>query len=107
MQVLVIAVQNAVDYRDLGVATSGKTLFRWSVAHGHRDTGRRFRVPSHCESDAAESGRRRRGIGAEPERTDARASFRRGTRRLTRALSPHRSDPFFSLPPLSARWDSC
>jgi EmrB/QacA subfamily drug resistance transporter len=28
MQVLVIVVQNAVDYRDLGVATSGATLFR-------------------------------------------------------------------------------
>jgi EmrB/QacA subfamily drug resistance transporter len=28
MQVLVLAVQNAVDYRDLGVATSGATLFR-------------------------------------------------------------------------------
>jgi EmrB/QacA subfamily drug resistance transporter len=28
MQVLIIAVQNAVDYRDLGVATSGSTLFR-------------------------------------------------------------------------------
>jgi EmrB/QacA subfamily drug resistance transporter len=28
MQVLVIAVQNAVDYRDLGVATSGATFFR-------------------------------------------------------------------------------
>lgn len=28
MQVLVIAVQNAVDYRDLGVATSAATLFR-------------------------------------------------------------------------------
>lgn len=28
MQVLVIAVQNAVDYRQLGVATSGATLFR-------------------------------------------------------------------------------
>jgi EmrB/QacA subfamily drug resistance transporter len=28
MQVLVIAVQNAVDYQDLGVATSGATLFR-------------------------------------------------------------------------------
>ena len=28
MQVLVIAVQNAVEYRDLGVATSGSTLFR-------------------------------------------------------------------------------
>ncbi len=29
MQVLVIAVQNAVAYRDLGVATSGNTLFRY------------------------------------------------------------------------------
>jgi len=28
MQVLVISVQNAVDYRDLGVATAGSTLFR-------------------------------------------------------------------------------
>lgn len=28
MQVLIIAVQNAADYRDLGVATSGATLFR-------------------------------------------------------------------------------
>ena len=28
MQVLVVAVQNAVEYRDLGVATSGATLFR-------------------------------------------------------------------------------
>jgi DNA-binding MarR family transcriptional regulator len=28
MQVLVLAVQNAVDYRDLGVATSGATTFR-------------------------------------------------------------------------------
>jgi hypothetical protein len=28
MQVLVLAAQNAVDYRDLGVATSGATLFR-------------------------------------------------------------------------------
>jgi EmrB/QacA subfamily drug resistance transporter len=28
MQVLVIAVQNAVDYRDLGAATAGSTLFR-------------------------------------------------------------------------------
>src|SRR4029077_20585159 len=28
MQVLVIAVQNDVDYRDLGVAPSGATLFR-------------------------------------------------------------------------------
>lgn len=28
MQVLVLAVQNAVDYRDLGVATSGTSLFR-------------------------------------------------------------------------------
>jgi len=28
MQVLVLAVQNAVEYKDLGVATSGATLFR-------------------------------------------------------------------------------
>jgi hypothetical protein len=29
MQVLVLAVQNAVDHRDVGVATSGATLFRF------------------------------------------------------------------------------
>jgi EmrB/QacA subfamily drug resistance transporter len=29
MQVLVLVVQNAVDYKDLGVATSGATLFRY------------------------------------------------------------------------------
>ena len=28
MQVLILAVQNAVDYRDLGVATASATLFR-------------------------------------------------------------------------------
>jgi hypothetical protein len=28
LQVIVLAVQNAVDYADLGVATSGATLFR-------------------------------------------------------------------------------
>ena len=28
MQVLVLAVQNAVDYRNMGVATSGSLLFR-------------------------------------------------------------------------------
>ena len=28
MQVLVVAVQNAVDYEELGVATSGNTLLR-------------------------------------------------------------------------------
>jgi hypothetical protein len=28
MQVLILAAQNAVDYRLLGVATSGSTLFR-------------------------------------------------------------------------------
>ena len=32
MQVLVLAAQNAVDYRDLGVATSGTTLFRLRLA---------------------------------------------------------------------------
>jgi hypothetical protein len=32
MQVLVLAVQNAVAYQDLGVATSGATLFRRSAA---------------------------------------------------------------------------
>ena len=58
MQVLVIAVQNAVDYRDLGVATSGATLFRLiggSRRHrgARRDlryaTGKRAAAPSSVE----------------------------------------------------------
>ena len=43
MQVLVIAVQNAVDYRDLGVATAGTTLFRsigGAVGTAAQPTGR-------------------------------------------------------------------
>lgn len=36
MQVLVLAVQNAVDYSDLGVATSGATLFRSMGARSAR-----------------------------------------------------------------------
>jgi len=41
MQVLVIAVQNDVDYRDLGVATSGATLFRL-IGGGYQREGKRY-----------------------------------------------------------------
>jgi hypothetical protein len=33
MRVLVIAVQNAVDYKDVGAATSGVTTFARSAGH--------------------------------------------------------------------------
>lgn len=51
MQVLVLAVQNAVDYRDLGVATSGTTMFRQMGGAIHTNAGRhshpRLGAPHH------------------------------------------------------------
>ena len=48
MQVLVLAVQNAVPYNELGVATSGATLFR-SIggSFGRLRARRRLRQPAH------------------------------------------------------------
>ncbi len=47
MQVLVLAVQNAVDYENLGVATSTATLFRsWAGRSASRFSGRSSRTSS-------------------------------------------------------------
>ena len=62
MQVLVLAVQNAVDYSDLGVATSGASLFRSmggsiGVADLRRDPG--GLLSSKLAAEFADVGRRR------------------------------------------------
>jgi EmrB/QacA subfamily drug resistance transporter len=67
MQVLVIAVQNAVDYRDLGVATSGATLFR--LVGGSLGTallGAVFaaRLTAHLQASAAAVGGAAAGASA-------------------------------------------
>jgi EmrB/QacA subfamily drug resistance transporter len=62
MQVLVIAGQNAVDYRDLGVATSGATMFRLvggslgTAALGAIFAARLSRELAHVASAAALNG---------------------------------------------------
>jgi predicted MFS family arabinose efflux permease len=112
MQVLVLAVQNAVDYKDLGVATSGATLFRsiggsvgtavlgsiFSAGDGRRVAGH-GREPEHGGVEAA--------AGADPRRVPQRLHQRpvhgvhrrglRGRRRLpaqlgARAAPPARDD---------------
>ena len=58
MQVLVLAVQNAVEYRDLGSATSGATLFR-SIGGslGTAVLGADLREPPHPRADEPRSRR--------------------------------------------------
>ena len=68
MQVLVLAAQNAVDYRLLGVATSGATLARRSAARSAcRSSARSSRTGSATSSLSA-SRRRARADAREPRR---------------------------------------
>ena len=98
MQVLVLAVQNAVDYSDLGVATSGATLFR-SIGGsvGTAVLGSIFsnRLSSELTASllpaARRRGARRVGGGRQPE-ARSRRSRRRSTR-PTSTRSPTRSTP--------------
>jgi hypothetical protein len=70
MQVLVLATQNAVDYRDLGVATSASTLFR-QIGGGDRrrslrrdllhQARRRTRLPAAGGYARLDGGHPRRG----------------------------------------------
>ena len=66
MQVLVLAVQNAVDYAVLGAATSGVTLMRGvggSLGHGgvRRDLHDRLGAELRRRCRAAARGRAERG----------------------------------------------
>ncbi|HEX7091558.1 MAG TPA: MFS transporter, partial [Longimicrobiales bacterium] len=73
MQVLVIAVQNAVDYRDLGVATSGATLFRMiGGGLGTAIFGAIFsaRLAAHL-SRALPAGTEPSGVGLGPQMLEA------------------------------------
>ena len=109
MQVLVLAVQNAVAYEELGVATSGATLFR-SIGGslGTASSARSSRTGSPCEladrlpagaGAVAAVGQRRPGaVGA---------AARPGPRRLPRRRSPPRSRPSSWRRRASQPWRSC
>ena len=77
MQVLVLAVQNAVDYKDLGVATSGATLFR-SIGGsvGTAVLGSIFsnRLSAELASALPRSAAGSLGTGAEPQHRGAQAA---------------------------------
>ncbi|HEU0078633.1 MAG TPA: MDR family MFS transporter, partial [Longimicrobiaceae bacterium] len=97
MQVLVIAVQNAVDYRDLGVATSGTTLFRLiGGSLGTAAFGAIFAsgLRAHLRAALPPRRRRRRGgrrDGAEPaDAGGAAARAARGVRGRLHRLAGHR-----------------
>ena len=97
MQVLVLAVQNAVDYAELGVATSGATLFRsmggslGTAALGAVFTARLTeRARRHSRRAASAAARRTRGDPA-PARGDPR--------QLHRRVHATRSRPSSSSPP--------
>ena len=97
MQVLVLAVQNAVDYSDLGVATSGATLFR-SIGGslGTAVLGAIFanRLSSELQQRAA-AGRRGRApaqwreVNPKADRTPAAGAARRLPARV-HELAEHR-----------------
>ena len=98
MQVLVIAVQNAVDYRNIGVATSGSILFRQvGGTFGIAIFGAIFINRLHVNlakalPAGACTGRRRR-------RPRSSTSCRRRSTRSTSARSPRRSIRCSSSPP--------
>ena len=89
MQVLVLAVQNSVDYRNLGVATSGTTLFRSiggsvgvalfgavfaaNLASGLAEPHAR----RHHAANGQRCGRRGRAVAGRPQPSTSRCSPRR------------------------------
>ena len=72
MQVLILIVQNAVDYKDLGVATSGATLFRHRWIGRHSDHGRDLLGKTDERTDARFPGGR--ADGEAPSSADTRVS---------------------------------
>ena len=90
MQVLVLAVQNAVDYEQLGVATSGATLFR-SIGGslGTAILGAIFSTRLDDELTAEPRRPRRRGVGRRRP-VGARTACRRPCTTPTSARSPTR-----------------
>ncbi|HEV8238605.1 MAG TPA: MFS transporter [Thermoanaerobaculia bacterium] len=83
MQVLVLAVQNAVDFEDLGVATSGATLFRFiggsvgTAALGAIFSARlaRLLAAAHFDLGGAGAGLQLRGAALQRLSPAARATF--------------------------------
>ncbi len=111
MQVLVLAVQNAVDYPDLGVATSGATLFR-SIGGsvGTAILGSIFSSRPHGrpEDRAREGGSHRQGLADRPR---AAAVLKKLPAALRDAVHPPRSRTRSARcswsPPGSPRSHSC
>ena len=66
MQVLVLAVQNAVEYKDLGVATSGATLFR-SVAARLESRSSARSSPAGSSTSCGRAGSHPRGCAPAPQ----------------------------------------
>ena len=107
MQVLVLAVQNAVDYAELGVATSGASLFRsMGGSLGTAVLGAIF--TARLTDELAGHARRAVGAARRPERLqqlparDPRRLHRRVQRRALDGLPRRRGDPRGRVPALLA-----
>ena len=109
MQVLVLAVQNAVDYSELGVATSGATLFR-SMGGVAGDGGARCDLHEPADRRAHGLPRRpgrqrldRSERPAAPAVGDPRRLHRRVHGRAVDGVHRRRRDPARRVPPVVAR----
>ena len=105
MQVLVLAVQNAVDYRYLGVATSGSTLFRQiGGSIGSRPSARSSRTTWPTSSRAGFPGV---SMSRPPPIRLSSAISRPPSRSRTSPPSPRRSSRCSRPPRPSLSWRSC
>ena len=94
MQVLVLAAQNAVDFRQIGVATSGSTLFRQiGGSIGVALFGTIFANRLHVELAATPAGGHRHSEDGQPGGDQAPAT--RARARRSRMRSPPPSIPVF------------
>ena len=108
MQVLVLAVQNAVDYADLGVATSSASLFRsmggslGTAALGAVFTARLTTELAGTPAARVSGGNANPAAHPAPARGDPRHLHRRVQRLALDRLSRRRRDPRGRLPALVA-----
>ena len=105
MQVLVLAVQNAVDYAQLGVATSGATLFR--SMGGARDGRARRHLQHPPRRRAGRLARRAASAAARSTRARIATAARTSCATPTSARSPTRSPPCSSSRRRSSPSPSC
>ena len=88
MQVLVLAVQNAVDYANLGVATvdARRSSARWAERSACRSSARSSPTSSRRELARAAAARRRGQLPAAPRPGAHRRAAGRGARAVRRRL---------------------